>query len=101
MVFWWLVDPHHNWLAPAASGLVPAFWGGLACLFVDLGALSADCDGGTAVALVRRDELDAAVTVAVVAPVHNSRYPLACLRLAGERPAGVIGPKLSCAVHLF
>jgi hypothetical protein len=63
---------------------------GLASLFVDLGALPTDCDGGTAVALVRRDELDTAVTVAMVVPVHKSRYPFASLRLAGERTAGVI-----------
>jgi hypothetical protein len=42
------------------------------------------------VALVRRDEFDAVVTVAVVVPVHKSRYPLASLRLASEWPAGVI-----------
>jgi len=95
--FWWLVDPNLYWLAPAASGLAPAVWVGLASLFVDLGAHPADCDGGTAVTLVRRDELDAAVTVAVVVPVHKSRYPIACLRLAGERPAGVIGPELDSA----
>ncbi len=97
VAFWWLIDPHHYWLAPAASGLAPAVWVGLASLFVDLGAHPADCNGGTAVTLVRRDELDAAVTVAVVVPVHKSRYPLACLRLAGKRPAGVIGPELDCA----
>ena len=85
VAFWWLVDPHHYWLKPAASGLAPAIWVGMVCLFVDLGALPADCDGVTA------------VTVAVVVPVHKSRYPLACLRLAGERPAGVIGPELDCA----
>jgi hypothetical protein len=50
---------------------------GLASFFVDLGALPADCDGGTAVTLVRRYKLDAAVTVAVVVPLHKSRYPLA------------------------
>jgi hypothetical protein len=60
VAFWWLVDPHHYWLAPAASGLAPAFWVGLASLFVDLGAFPADGDGGTAVALLRRDELDTA-----------------------------------------
>ena len=63
---------------------------GLASFFVDLGALPADCNGGTAVTLVRRYKLDAAVTMAVVVPLHKSGYPLACLRLAGERPAGVI-----------
>ena len=97
VAFWWLIDPHHYWLAPAASGLAPAVWVGLAGFLVDMVALKADGDGGTAVTLVRRDEFDAAVTVAVVVPVHKSRYPLACLRLAGEWPAGVIGPELDCA----
>ena len=60
MAFWWLIDPHHYWLAPAASGLAPAIWVGLASLFVDMGTLKADGDGGTAVALVRRYEFDAA-----------------------------------------
>ena len=101
VAFWWLIDPHHYWLAPAAGGLAPAVWVGLASLFVDLGAFPADGDGGTAVALVRCDELDAAVTVAVVVPVHKSRYPLARLRLAGERPAWVIGPELDCAKQGF
>ncbi len=88
VAFWWLIDPHHYWLAPAAGGLAPAFLVGLASFFVDLGALPADCDGGTAVTLVRRYKLDAAVTVVV--PVHKCRYPLTCLRLAGERPTGVV-----------
>jgi hypothetical protein len=77
VAFWWFDDPHQYWLAPAASGLAPAFWVGLASLFVNLGAHPADCDGGTAVALVRRDELDTDQTVAVVVPLHKSRYPLA------------------------
>ena len=76
MALWWLVDPHHYWLAPAASGLAPAVWVGLASLFVDLGSLPADCDGGTAVAMVRHYEFDAAMKVAVVVPIHKSRYPL-------------------------
>ena len=70
---------------------------GLASLFVDLGAFQADCDGGTAVALVRCDELDAAVTVALVVPIHTSGYPLARPRMAGERSAGVIRSILGCA----
>ena len=81
--------------------MAPAVWVGLASLFVDLGALPADCDGGTAVTLVRRYELDAAVTVAVVVPVHKSRYPLASLLLAGERSAGVIRSILGCAKQGF
>lgn len=97
MAFWWLVDPHHFGLAPAAGGMAPAFWVGLASLFVNLGAFPADCDGGTAVTLVRLDELDAVGMVVLVVPVHKSRYPLTKLRLANERPAGVIRSILGCA----
>ena len=43
-------------------------------------------------ALVGRDEFDAAVAVPVVVPVDKSRYPLARLRFAGKRPIGVVGP---------
>lgn len=60
MAFWRLVDPRHYWLAPAESGLAPAFWVDLAGFLVDMGALKADGDGGIAVTLVRRDDLDAA-----------------------------------------
>ena len=42
---------------------------GLAVFLVDMGALKADGDGGTAVTLVRRDELDAAVTTYCSAPL--------------------------------
>ena len=88
MAFWWFDDPHHYWLAPAASGLAPAFWVDLASLFVELGALPADCDGGSAVALVKRYEFEAPVTVAVVVPIHKSRYTLALpALLAGSQIA--------------
>jgi hypothetical protein len=73
VAFWWLVDPHHYWLAPAASGLAPAFCVGLASPCVDLGALPADCDGSSAVALVRRDELDAVTHSQASALLANDR----------------------------
>jgi len=80
--FWWLVDPHPYWLAPAASGLAPAFWVGLASLFVDLGAFPADGDGGTAVALVRCDELGAATHSQASALLANGRLGLSGRYLA-------------------
>ncbi len=40
-------------------------------LFIDVGSVSADFDGLAAMALVGRDELDAAVAVLVVVPDHE------------------------------
>jgi hypothetical protein len=73
VAFWWLIDPHHYWLAPAASGLAPAVWVGLAGFLVDMGALPADGDGGTAVTLVRRDEFDAGTNSQASAMPANRR----------------------------
>jgi len=67
---------------------------GLASLFVDLGALPADCDGGTAVTLVRRYEFDAAVTVAVVVPVHKSHFPLQPPALTPQIESGRVNTRL-------
>ena len=61
-------------------------------LLVDMGSLLADCRGGTAMALMGRDEFDAAVAVPVVVPIHKCCHPLAGLVFAGERPARVVGP---------
>jgi hypothetical protein len=77
--------------------LAPAFWVVLAGLFVDLVALKADGDGGPVVTLVTRYELDAAMSVSMVLPVHNNRNPLASLRLAGKRLAVGIPSILGCA----
>jgi len=41
-----------------------------------------------------REELDAAVAVSVVVPVHKRRHPLAGLVFAREWPALVVGPVL-------
>ena len=73
MAFWWLVDPNLYWLALAASGSAPAVWVGLAGFLVDLGALKADGDGGTAVTLVRRNEFDAATHSHASALLANGR----------------------------
>ena len=74
---------------------------GLARLLVDLGTLQADCGCSTAVTLMGRDELDAAVAVPVVVPIHKSCHPLTSLRLAVERPAWVIRPVLGRAEQGF
>ena len=60
-------------------------------LLVDIGSLLTDCGGGSAVALMGRDEFDAAVAVPVVVPIHKSRHPLAGFVFSGEWPARVVG----------
>ena len=57
---------------------------GLAGRLVDIGSLLANCLGGTAVTLVRRDEFDAAVAVLVVVPIHKGPHPLARRLIAGR-----------------
>jgi len=56
-----------------------------------------DVNGLATVALVGRHELDAAVAVPVVVPIHERRYPQACLFHAGEWPPWLIGPVFCCA----
>jgi hypothetical protein len=51
----------------------------LAGLLVDAGTVAADFLELAAVTLIRRHELDGAVAVPVVVPVHERRHPLACL----------------------
>jgi hypothetical protein len=59
-------------------------------LFVDESAVKIDLDGLTAVALHRSHELDLAVAVPVVVPVHKWRHPLTGGLLAREWPDGVV-----------
>ena len=59
--------------------------------FVDQRSLLADGTGLAAVALLRRDELDAAVAMLVDVPLHKCSGPLAGLFLAGKGSAGVVG----------
>jgi len=68
---------------------------------VDMGSLSADFDGKSAVALLGGNELDAAVTVLVVIPIHKWRHPFLGLVFAGERPVWVVGPVLARAEQGF
>ena len=54
-----------------------------------------ELNGFSAVSLSRRHEQDAAVTVLVVVPVHESRNPKACFVLAAEGRRGVSGRYLT------
>ena len=63
--------------------------------------MSTDLDSLTAMALMGRHELDAAVAVPMVVPVDKRRDPLAGLVLAGKWPSGVIRPVLRCAEQRF
>jgi hypothetical protein len=92
VLFRWLVYPHFCRLTPAADGTAPARWIGTAGGLVDHRSLLANGRGGSAVALMWRHELDAAVAVPVVVPIHKCSYPFAGLVLAGKGPAGVIRP---------
>ena len=85
-LLWWLVDPHFFGLMPAAGASAPPSWIGPMGLLVDIGSLLTDCGGGSAVALMGRDEFDAAVAVPVVVPIHKSRHPLAGFVFSGEYP---------------
>ena len=49
-----------------------------------------ELNGFSAVSLSRHHELDAAVKVLMVVPVHESRHPQACFVLAAEGPLGVV-----------
>jgi len=61
-------------------------------LFIDLSTVAADLNSLTAMALLRRHKLDAAVAVLVVIPVHKLGNPLAGLLFIAEWPAGGVGP---------
>ena len=66
-------------------------------LLVDAGAVSADRNGFSAVALGRRHEPDAAVAMLVVVPIHECRYPGAGLLCALERTPRVVRPVLGAS----
>ena len=67
----WRVDPHHFWLPPTAWGPSPPPGMALTGLFIDVSTVAADLNSLTAMALLRRHKLDAAVAVLVVIPVHK------------------------------
>ena len=61
-------------------------------LFIKISTLFANCYRLTAIALVRRNEFDAAMAVLVVMPIHKSGNPLVGFFFAAEWPVGVIRP---------
>ena len=63
--------------------------------------MAANGNGLTAMALLGCHELDPAMAVPVVVPVHKRRHPQACLLHAGEWPPWVIGPVFCCAEQRF
>ncbi len=73
----------------------------LAGQLVDDSTVPADFQGLAAVALIWRDELDAAVAVLVVVPVDERRHPQAGLLSAAEWAAWVVGPVLRCPEQRF
>lgn len=73
----------------------------MACMFVDESTLAADLHSLTVVVLMVRDELDAAVLVSVVVPVHERPNPLTCLLHAGEWSPRVIRPVLCGSEQRF
>jgi hypothetical protein len=62
------------------------------CLFVNDSPPPTDFHGLAAVALVRRDELDAAVPMPVVVPIHKRGHPQAGVLRAGKGPTRVVRP---------
>ena len=77
---------------PTAGGSTPAEWIKLTGQLIDAGAVSADLNGFSAVALRWRHEPDAAVAVLVVVPIHKRTYPQAGLLHALEGTRGVVRP---------
>ena len=64
--------------------------------FVDDSAVAADLHGLAVVALVGRHELDAAVAVSVVVPVHKRRRSQTRFLRAGKRPSWILRPVFRC-----
>ncbi len=69
--------------------------------FVDNSSVPADFHRLAAVALMRRHELDAAVAVPVVVPVHKRRHPQAGFLSAGEWASWVVRPVFRCSEQRF
>jgi len=59
-----------------------------------MASLATDGYCHTAMPLLRRNELDAAMAVLVVVPIHKCGNPLAGLLFVAEWPAGVIRPRV-------
>ena len=63
--------------------------------------MPADVNGLATVALLGRYEFDSAVTVPVVVPIQECRYPQGCLFHAGEWPPWGIWPAFCCTDQRF
>jgi hypothetical protein len=63
---WGWIDPNLFWLTHATRGSLPPTWVSLASLLVDDSTMRTDLHGLTAVTMLRRHELDAAVAVRMV-----------------------------------
>ena len=61
-------------------------------LFIKISTLFANCYCPAAMALVRRNEFDAAMAVLVVIPIHKRGNPFAGFFFAAERPVGIVRP---------
>ena len=66
-----------------------------------MASLATDGYCHTAMPLLRRNELDAAMAVLVVVPIHKCGNPLAGLLFVAEWPAGVIRPVFNGAEQRF
>ena len=73
----------------------------LTSLLVDDSTVPADLQGLAAVALVGRHELDTAVAVPLVVPLHERRHPQAGFLSAGKRPSWVLRPVFRCSEQGF
>ena len=65
------------------------------------GSIPADLNGVSAVTLLRRHELDAAVPVPMVVPVDERSDPFTGLLFGGKGLAGVIRPIFQCPEQRF
>ena len=95
------IDPYDLRLTPAAGASRPSTWMSLSGLRIDLVTSCADGDSLTAVALVRRHELDAAMAVFMVIPLHKGRHPQAGLLFGSEWAVGVVRPVFDRAEQGF
>jgi len=73
----------------------------LTSLLADDTPVPADLHGLSAVALVGRDELDAAVAVPVVVPIHERGDPQACILHAGNGSTRVVRLVFRCPEQGF
>ena len=79
MLFRWIVDPHFCWLTPVAGVGAPACLIGTSGGLVDISALKVNGLCGSAIALLRLSEFDAAMAVLVFMPIHKQGESFAAL----------------------